>query len=222
MAFSTGTGGSGLLQGTRTRSYGSLVQTPYSPARIRKVEHLVQPGDTLQGLALKYGVTMEQIKRANRLYTNDSIFQKKYLSIPVLAEPPELSSGTEDSAVGSETGEGSMTCQADKEQKSSTQRSALHANHKVDVSARDFMTKLDTRIRVSKRAAVKKIREVDSLGAEEYTAPSAVEGYQNPRAGQSQESSPQTQQRSLLGPIPLTITTRASAIRDHEDEIFKL
>lgn len=51
-------GGSGLLQGSRTRSYGSLVQSSCSPVRERRLEHQLEPGDTLAGLALKYGVTV--------------------------------------------------------------------------------------------------------------------------------------------------------------------
>lgn len=214
---SSSPGGSGLLRGTRTRSYGSLVQSQYSPARVRRVEHLVEPGDTLQGLALRYGVTMEQIKRANRLYTNDSIFLKKHLSIPVLTEQPELSNGVGVEEAEEESGEGPEK----KEEKSRPHRSASHAEHRDEVSASDFMSKLDTRIRVSKRAAVKKIREGESLGAEEDAVPGRG-GYQSPGLGRSREGSPQTQQRSLLGPVPLTVTTRTSTLRDHEDEIFKL
>lgn len=51
-------GGSGLLQGSRARSYGSLVQSSCSPVRERRLEHQLKPGDTLAGLALKYGVTV--------------------------------------------------------------------------------------------------------------------------------------------------------------------
>lgn len=51
-------GGSGLLQGSRARSYGSLVQSACSPVRERRLEHQLAPGDTLAGLALKYGVTV--------------------------------------------------------------------------------------------------------------------------------------------------------------------
>ncbi|XP_069805920.1 lysM and putative peptidoglycan-binding domain-containing protein 1 isoform X1 [Dendropsophus ebraccatus] len=203
-------GDSGLLRGSRTRSYGSLVQTPYSPARVRKVDHLVQPGDTLQGLALKYGVTMEQIKRANRLYTNDSIFLKKYLSIPVPFEQPELTNG-ESPTEGSETA-GEKTGTA-----SRPQRSMSVDARKDDVTVVDFMTKLDTRIRVSKRAAVKKMKEVESVAQDEDST-RAASGYQSPR----REGSPQISQRSLLGPVPLTVTTRATALRDREDEIFHL
>ncbi|XP_075048138.1 lysM and putative peptidoglycan-binding domain-containing protein 1 [Mixophyes fleayi] len=206
-------GDPGLLHGSRTRSYGSLVQSAYSPARIRKVEHLVQPGDTLPGLSLRYGVTMEQIKRTNRLYTNDSIFLKKYLSIPVLTEQPELSNGMyskEDLGAEGTASQG----QSEREEEKRHHRSTP----KEEASVSDFMSKLDTRIRVSKRAAVKKIREVETLTPEEDTASRVAAGYQTA----SRESSPQTQQRSLLGPVPLTITTRASTVRDHEDEIFKL
>ncbi|XP_073423111.1 lysM and putative peptidoglycan-binding domain-containing protein 1 [Dendrobates tinctorius] len=205
-------GDSGLLRGARTRSYGSLVQSSYSPARLRKLEHLVQSGDTLPGLALKYGVTMEQIKRANRLYTNDSIFLKKYLSIPILMEQPELINGahpTGDSGAVGGNGAGKEGTE------SRPQRSMSLDARKDEVSTSEFMTKLDTRIRVSKRAVVKKMREV---AKEEELAPGAVTGYQGTRV----EASPPTAQRSLLGPVPLTVTTRTSTLRDREDEMFKL
>ncbi|CAH2327170.1 Hypothetical predicted protein [Pelobates cultripes] len=216
-------GDSGLLRGSCTRSYGSLVQSSYSPARVRKLEHQVQPGDTLQGLALKYGVTMEQIKRANRLYTNESIFLKKYLYIPVLVEQGELSNGLESPE---ESGDGSSSerpssSQAQKSGKdrSKQQENKSHAGTRNEISASDFMNNLDTKIRVSKRAAVKKLKEVETLIPDDMTG--EAKSYQRP-PDRTRESSPQTQQRSLLGPVPLTITTRASTIKDHEDEIFKL
>ncbi|XP_018429175.1 PREDICTED: lysM and putative peptidoglycan-binding domain-containing protein 1 [Nanorana parkeri] len=154
MASST-PGDSGLLRGTRARSYGSMV---HSPARIRKVEHLVVPGDTLQGLALKYGVTVSR----GHLWQGDA---------------------------------GAF-------------------------AARGMLGTL-VRQQKANRAAVKKIREGESIGAAEEDAVSVV-GYQNPSFSRSREGSPQTQQRSLLGPVPLTVTPRASALRDREDEIFKL
>lgn len=49
------TGAHGLLCGQRAKSYGSLVTSSVSPVR---VQHKVQPGETLQGLALKYGVSV--------------------------------------------------------------------------------------------------------------------------------------------------------------------
>ncbi|CAB0001801.1 unnamed protein product [Nesidiocoris tenuis] len=50
------------------------------------IKHQVRSADTLQGLALKYGVTTEQIRRANRLWANDSIFLRKSLFIPVTGD----------------------------------------------------------------------------------------------------------------------------------------
>ncbi|KAM7315132.1 lysM and putative peptidoglycan-binding domain-containing protein 1 [Ixodes scapularis] len=49
----------------------------------KTIKHMVQPHDTLQGLALRYGVTMEEIKRENRLWTSDSLFLRPWLAIPV-------------------------------------------------------------------------------------------------------------------------------------------
>ncbi|MEE6491533.1 hypothetical protein FKM82_016252 [Ascaphus truei] len=216
MASSPDSGDAGLLRGARTRSYGSLVQSPYSPARVRKVEHRIQQGDTLQGLALKYGVTMEQIKRTNRLYTNDSIFLKKSLYIPVVTDQLDFSIGLEGAGEGLRD-EGSAS-RPEKVERQKGHSSTSQTGPKEDLSATDFLRKLDTRIRVSKRAAVKKLQEGETPVPEEETdLPST--GYQGPRPS---AESPRTVQRSLLGPVPLTITTRASTIRDHEDEIFKL
>lgn len=47
------------------------------------IKHKVSKTDTLQGLALKYGATTEQIRRANRLWANDSLFLRESLLIPV-------------------------------------------------------------------------------------------------------------------------------------------
>ncbi|KYO19671.1 lysM and putative peptidoglycan-binding domain-containing protein 1 [Alligator mississippiensis] len=151
-------GAAGLLHGGRARSYGSLVTSAASPVRERRLEHRLAPGDTLPGLALRYGVTIEQIKRANRLYTNDSIFLKRTLYIPV---------------------------------------------------------QLDSQISLSKEAAAKKLREGKiAMSGAEAGAGRTVPGRNEP--------SPRTQQRSLLGPVPLTKTLRATVLRDEEDEIFKL
>lgn len=46
------------------------------------IKHIVVPGDTLQGLSLKYDVSIEHIKRVNSLWTNDSLFLREFLLIP--------------------------------------------------------------------------------------------------------------------------------------------
>ncbi|VTJ80428.1 lysM and putative peptidoglycan-binding domain-containing protein 1 [Marmota monax] len=217
-------GGSGLLQGSRARSYGSLVQSACSPVRERRLEHRLEPGDTLAGLALRYGVTMEQIKRANRLYTNDSIFLKKTLYIPILREPRDLFNGldSEEEKDGEEEvdprkDEVQLHSAERKKQETGSGRANGEALPKAgqepptplhDLSASDFLKKLDSQISLSKKAAAQKLRTGESriLGED---------------AGLHQ-SSPRMQQRAVLGPVPLTRTSRTQTLRDQEDEIFKL
>ncbi|XP_004632433.1 lysM and putative peptidoglycan-binding domain-containing protein 1 [Octodon degus] len=218
-------GGSGLLQGTRARSYGSLVQSACSPVRERRLEHLLKPGDTLAGLALKYGVTMEQIKRANRLYTNDSIFLKKTLYIPILTEPRDLFNGLDSEEENN--GEEEVYPSRDKAWSPSAERSKQkmgseyakgdsvppttgqdHPGPAHDLSASDFLKKLDSQISLSKKVAAQKLSKGE-IGVPREDACLHM-------------SSPQTQQRAVLGPVPLTRTSRTRTLRDQEDEIFKL
>ncbi|CAI9542077.1 unnamed protein product, partial [Staurois parvus] len=190
---------------------------PISPARVRRVEHLVCPGDTLQGLALRYGVTASQSPLHQRLHLPEEVPQHPRPDRAAGA----VQRGRRQGGRGEEGGEGAATEGQPEREKGRLHRSSSHAERRAEVSASDFMNKLDTRIRVSKRAAVKKIREGESAGAEKEAEPSRG-GYQSPSLSRSHEGSPQTQQRSLLGPVPLTVTTRTSTLRDHEDEIFKL
>lgn len=60
------------------------------------IKHVVNSTDTLQGIALKYEVTMEQIRRANRLFASDSIFLRDCLLIPT--NEPDLVSVTSEPA----------------------------------------------------------------------------------------------------------------------------
>lgn len=216
-------GGSGLLHGSRARSYGSLVQSSCSPVRERRLEHQLEPGDTLAGLALKYGVTMEQIKRTNRLYTNDSIFLKKTLYIPILTEPRDLFNGLDSEEEND--GEEEVRPSNDEIDSSSGKRknpgsgsgrpngTGLRAHQETstpshDLSASDFLKKLDSQISQSKKAAAQKLRKGDRGAPEEDAG--------------LYSSSPRTQQRAVLGPVPLTRTSRTQTLRDQEDEIFKL
>uniref|UniRef100_A0A8D0L0P1 LysM and putative peptidoglycan-binding domain-containing protein 1 n=1 Tax=Sphenodon punctatus TaxID=8508 RepID=A0A8D0L0P1_SPHPU len=192
--------GTGLLHGNRTRSYGSLVKSLSS----RRVEHLLEPEDTLQGLALKYGVTMEQIKRANRLYTNDSIFLKKTLYIPI---PQVLSNGLN---LEEEEREASRP---EREEARNRARKAAEGNptSQRDLSAADFLRKLDSEIQQSKQAAAMKLQEGESAIVVEP-----------PRSSRTASPQSEARQRSQLGPAPLTKASRTSTLKDREDEIFDL
>ncbi|XP_030397872.1 lysM and putative peptidoglycan-binding domain-containing protein 1 isoform X1 [Gopherus evgoodei] len=210
-------GGAGLLCGSKTRSYGSLVKSMCSPVRERRVEHRLEPGDTLQGLALKYGVTMEQIKRANRLYTSDSIFLKTTLHIPVPVEPKQMANGLnlEEEEEEAEEGARRPTAREDKSMLKNGSVASTGTTPRHDLSATDFLRKLDLEISLSKKAAVKKLREGEIAIARAEPEASSTVSYQS-------EPSPHAQQRALLGPVPLTKSIRAATLQDQEDEIFKL
>ncbi|KAI9140741.1 hypothetical protein BKA69DRAFT_1039087 [Paraphysoderma sedebokerense] len=69
--------------------------------------HFVKPTDTVQGLAVLYGVEVPNLLKKNRLWTNDSIHSRKYLIIPnqtsaaaYLSRPPP-STGTLESSSSS-------------------------------------------------------------------------------------------------------------------------
>lgn len=49
----------------------------------RIIVHKVELSDTLQCLELKYNSSMYEIKRLNRLWSNDSLYCKTHLNIPI-------------------------------------------------------------------------------------------------------------------------------------------
>lgn len=149
------------LARTKARSYGSTGRArALGLGDPRPVQHRVRAGDTLAGLALKYGVSMEQIKRANKLFTNDCIFLKKTLSIPVLSEQPLLLSGL--SSFHSPEDEAGDSCSPPGEELAVAgselppprpQEPGPQPVQPEEVSARDFLHRLDLQIRLSTQEA---------------------------------------------------------------------
>uniref|UniRef100_A0A8C3VBW9 LysM and putative peptidoglycan-binding domain-containing protein 2 n=1 Tax=Catharus ustulatus TaxID=91951 RepID=A0A8C3VBW9_CATUS len=148
------------LARTKARSYGSTASVA-APLAERYVEHRLSAGDTLQGIALKYGVTMEQIKRANKLFTNDCIFLRKTLNIPVISEKPLLFNGLnslespENETVDSSPSEGLVAVQEESSSSPSPQESDNQPTAPEELSAKDFLQRLDLQIKLSKQAARK-------------------------------------------------------------------
>ncbi|KAK3710652.1 hypothetical protein QZH41_011004 [Actinostola sp. cb2023] len=68
------------------KSYGSTTKPVRSEADTKIVGHVVESFDTLQGLSIKYGVSVEDIRRINKLWTNDNIHFYKIIKIPVRTE----------------------------------------------------------------------------------------------------------------------------------------
>ncbi|KAG7468059.1 hypothetical protein MATL_G00138810 [Megalops atlanticus] len=165
----------------KTRSYGSTASVT-APLGEKYIVHRVTDSDTLQGLALKYGVTMEQIKRANKLFGNsaDCIFLRNTLNIPVLSEKSELFNGlnalespeSEASDGGTQQEGPSMTLDADVDSSPSPGPQELDSrpSQPEELSAKDYLHRLDLQIKMSKQAA-RKLKEDDVRDAEEDSHP---------------------------------------------------
>ncbi|XP_077432407.1 lysM and putative peptidoglycan-binding domain-containing protein 1 [Vanacampus margaritifer] len=199
-------GGSGLLRGGRSsRSYGSLVRSNLSPVRRRSIEHRIQPGETLQGIALKYGVTTEQIKRANRLYTNDSIFQKKSLSIPVTSHSEALTDAADDDDV-----------EEDDDGESARLGSSAGPS-RGELTAVDFFSRLDGFISESKRAAARRWQDAEKRLADlEAVCSSRLNERPRLPPGRRHRPPPSTTA------VPLTATKLTMKLREREDDLFEL
>lgn len=128
------------------------------------VNHQVSRSDTLQGIALKYGVTvskikktlykifycisilqMEQIRRANRLWASDSLFLRETLLIPV-----ELENSSD---VVCKTSTTTVTTPLS----SSSSSSQIHSNYYDNENVNDFLVKIDASIANTKEE-VKKVQ----------------------------------------------------------------
>ncbi|XP_068851371.1 lysM and putative peptidoglycan-binding domain-containing protein 1 isoform X1 [Aphelocoma coerulescens] len=116
-------------------------------------EHRLQPGDTLPGLALRYGVTMEQIQRANRLYASDTIFLKPTLLIPAPARPQ-----------GPFPRDGDRDRDRDIPGDAPGDSPEPPSPSRHDLSASDFLQRLDAEIGRSKEAAAQRLRGHDTGG----------------------------------------------------------
>ncbi|KAM9124467.1 lysM and putative peptidoglycan-binding domain-containing protein 2 [Pangshura tecta] len=169
------------LARTKIRSYGSTASVA-APLAERYLEHRLSAGDTLPGIALKYGVTMEQIKRANKLFTNDCIFLRKTLNIPVISEKPLLFNGLnslespENEIIDiSLCGEGPMTVQEESSSSPSPQEPDNQPAAPEELSAKDYLHRLDLQIKLSKQAA-RKLKDED-IREEDEESPYATSSY---------------------------------------------
>ncbi|EFN64591.1 LysM and putative peptidoglycan-binding domain-containing protein 2 [Camponotus floridanus] len=115
--------------GKALKKYGSTAKHMTRTESL--VKHTVCPTDTLQGIALKYGVTTEQIRRINRLWASDSLFLREHLLIPINADnsasvcnnesvapeehdiPPNVSSPSSISSIDDESSVGDFLAKMD-------------------------------------------------------------------------------------------------------------
>ncbi|XP_026862475.2 lysM and putative peptidoglycan-binding domain-containing protein 2 isoform X1 [Electrophorus electricus] len=156
------------LARTKTRSYGSTASVTATIGE-KYIEHRVADGDTLQGIALKYGVTMEQIKRANKLFSNDCIFLRHSLNIPVQLEKPSLFNG-----LSLESPDACVVLELPSPSPSPPGAEAASPDPPTrppppdELSAKDYLQMLDVQINRSKQAA----RKLKEEGGREEEDPS--------------------------------------------------
>ncbi|XP_048418578.1 lysM and putative peptidoglycan-binding domain-containing protein 2 [Stegostoma tigrinum] len=149
------------LARTKTRSYGSTA-TVAAPLAEKYIQHPVTPSDTLRGLALRYGATMEQIKRANKLFTSDCIFLRKTLIIPVISDKGLLFNGLNSLESPENESKESYTLCEESSTSPSPDDIENRPIHPEELSAKDFLQRLDLQIKLSTQAAAKTIQEVDN------------------------------------------------------------
>ncbi|XP_067874096.1 lysM and putative peptidoglycan-binding domain-containing protein 2 isoform X1 [Heterodontus francisci] len=132
---------------------------------------------------------MEQIKRANKLFTSDCIFLRKTLIIPVISEKGLLFNGLNSLESPENESRETYTLSEERplniEDESSTSSSPEDPDNRPtqpeELSAKDFLQRLDLQIKLSTQAAAKTIQE-DDKGAGDA-------GHKdNPYAGSSYQS----------------------------------
>ncbi|XP_072770913.1 lysM and putative peptidoglycan-binding domain-containing protein 2 [Nerophis lumbriciformis] len=159
------------LARTKIRSYGSTASVSASLGE-KYIEHRLSDGDTLQGIALKYNVTMEQIKRANKLFSNDCIFLKSSLNIPVATQKRYIFNGL---SLESPDGDG-QAAQQQEDQGPWPEDSKGSGPPAEELSAQDFLTRLDLQIKRSKQAAAR-LKE-EEVRSDEVNFTAATTSYQ--------------------------------------------
>uniref|UniRef100_A0A8C6WPW7 LysM and putative peptidoglycan-binding domain-containing protein 2 n=1 Tax=Neogobius melanostomus TaxID=47308 RepID=A0A8C6WPW7_9GOBI len=169
------------LARTKIRSYGSTASVSASLGE-KYIEHRVTDSDTLQGIALRYGVTMEQIKRANKLFNNDCIFLKSILNIPVVTQKRFIFNGLslespDNDSAGQDADSPCVMLQDIEEPSpppSPPPEDPGPTQNPEELSAKDFLQRLDLQIKQSKQAAQRLKDEETRSGEEDYTAPKSA------------------------------------------------
>ncbi|XP_042561144.1 lysM and putative peptidoglycan-binding domain-containing protein 1 isoform X2 [Clupea harengus] len=163
---------------------------------------------------------MEQIKRVNRLYTNDSIFLKKSLSIPVLSELDLGLFSNGEEASDEETCQGDSTPTEDPVENGTAEKDSDTDCNSADLSPMDYLKRIDSLITQSKQAAAKTCREEKMFATEDALHTGrAVRSQVSSSRGRA-ASSPDCLSQAMA--VPLTITRRTKKLREREDEIFQL
>ncbi|XP_051159086.1 lysM and putative peptidoglycan-binding domain-containing protein 2 [Leptopilina boulardi] len=194
------------------------------------IKHVVSKSDTLQGIALKFGVTTEQIRRANRLWATDSLFLREYLLIPVPVDNP-LSTPSNDASTESESNHTIASTS-----RSSSISSSIDQESTVD----DFLARMDSSIAsvkkdvkraqgnsefchegddsyVQKRKAVARLRNSHPVSSNPY-APMPTSELVNSFSSSDVHSLPST----VVMTQGRRVRTSLQRLQQQQDEMFQL
>ncbi|XP_059612335.1 lysM and putative peptidoglycan-binding domain-containing protein 1 [Phlebotomus argentipes] len=136
------------------------------------VRHEVEKTDTLQGIALKYGCSTEQIRRANRLYASDSLFLRQYLMVPVDRNSPYAPKDERPHSLPPQRANTfAGSCSTDTNANSrSLDHMAMSPDEENRRSVDEFLGKIDSTIAESRKYVKKSQNSIDFL------SPDCVDG----------------------------------------------
>lgn len=142
------------------RSYGATCNQTFMLADIdsKVITHKVMPSDTLQGLAIKYSISVEKLKRVNKLWSNDSIHIKETLLVPCSVvndsrcDSPEITAEVVE--VKPAESNKVFTSESKQQKKDITNKSDGYK------SLNDMLSKIDGQIKTHKK--------VEELGSDSY------------------------------------------------------
>ncbi|VDK42319.1 unnamed protein product [Anisakis simplex] len=148
----------------RARGYGSTARPQNSTHRYKSIiRHQVEPSDTLQGLVLRYNTSMTEIKRLNRLWSNESLYLMEYVNIPIYeAEPIASDSVNINSCVEMDSSQKKIRSQSSSSSsalffgaKSLDDRQQQHnqgtMNEEITESVQELFKRIDSNIDKTKR-----------------------------------------------------------------------
>ncbi|XP_066157394.1 lysM and putative peptidoglycan-binding domain-containing protein 2-like isoform X1 [Euwallacea fornicatus] len=186
------------------KKYGST-SSKHSTRNESYFKHFVSNTDTLQGIALRYNATIEQIRRANKLWASDSLFLREFLLIPQSDDVSELLTPVENQPASSQSSLASPVSVDNLNQNCSTSVASNNrrSNSSDDENIGDFLSKIDASI-ASMKEVVKKVTSTSQFGSD---VPSADQHGRRPQSRLKQQHN-----NNLSMMEPYTSGTQASVL----------
>lgn len=191
--------GSGVIQ----NSYGSFVRSERKPTE-PLFHHYIDTDETLPGIALKYGTTLEELRRINKLHYTDSIQSRQYLLVP-----GQKNDSTSKNPTGKHVRSENPKSSPKKVQKPYTNGTTTPPQESkvVDDSVHDFLKKLDKQISSTKKVTTTMLSEKKGI---EITNTSYMPSAKFMRRKPSFDSSTETK------------FSKSNSFHQDEDDLFKL